>query len=144
MEYAVREMNLEDYPAVFALWGRTPGVGLRSLDDSQAGIGQFLARNPRTCFVAEEGGAIGAILAGHDGRRGYIYHLCVDPSARRRGVGRALVARAEAALQKEGIRKAALVCFASNAEGNAFWASLGYIRRDDLTYRNRSLDENNI
>lgn len=67
-----------DYPQVYALWCSTPGMGLNNLDDSEEGITRYLQRNPTTCFVAEEGGAlIGTILSGHDGRRAFIYHLAV-------------------------------------------------------------------
>ncbi len=80
----IRLMRPADYDAVHALWLRTPGMGLNDVDDSREGIAKFLARNPATCFVAEEDGQIaGVILTGHDGRRGYIYHTAVDapPSA---------------------------------------------------------------
>ena len=83
---------MSDYESVYQLWQNTSGVGLRSIDDSREGIERFVRRNPRTNFVAEEDGRIiGAVLSGHDGRRGNIYHLCVDGSHRRRGIGRQLV-----------------------------------------------------
>ena len=74
----IRTMTMEDYEAVYDLWIHTPGMGLNTLDDSRDGIGKYLRRNPSTCFVAEEDGTVtGALIAGHDGRRGYIYHLAV-------------------------------------------------------------------
>ena len=76
---------------------------MNDLDDSLEGIGRFLQRNPETCFVAVEGESIaGCILAGTDGRRAYIYHTAVHPEFRRRGIGRQLVERLLAALQKIG------------------------------------------
>lgn len=142
---SLREMTLEDYDAIYALWTETPGMGLRSLDDSREGIERFLRRNPGLSYIAEENGRmLGVILCGHDGRRGYIYHTMVRPEARGRGIGRALVERAEAALRREGIHKAALVVFAVNDLGNDFWEAIGYTQRDDLTYRNRSLNDANI
>ena len=140
----LRLMDISDYDELYTLWTGTPGMGLRSLDDSREGIARFLARNPATCFVAEEDHRLaGVILCGHDGRRGYIYHTAVHPAFRRRGVGSALVHRALEALRAEGILKAALVVFASNENGNAFWAKIGFDRRDDLVYRNKSLCEEN-
>jgi hypothetical protein len=51
-------------------------MGLNNLDDSPEGIARYLQRNPSTCFAAEEEGElVGVILSGHDGRRGFIYHL---------------------------------------------------------------------
>ena len=138
----IRTMTQEDYDAAYDLWMHTPGMGLNTLDDSRAGIGRFLSRNPASCFVAENDGSIvGTILAGHDGRRGYIYHLAVDCSCRKQGIATELVNRALLSLRNEGINKVALVVFGKNAGGNAFWEKIGFSRREDLTYRNKSLIE---
>lgn len=138
----IRAMTITDYDGVYDLWFHTPGMGLNAADDSRDGIAKFLARNPASCFVAAEGSKLaGAILAGHDGRRGFIYHLCVHPDFRRRGIARRLVDSALKALEREGIRKAALVVFARNEGGNAFWEKLGFGVRGDLIYRNKSILE---
>lgn len=141
----IRKMEIKDYENVYKLWTSTPGMGMRSLDDSYEGISKFLLRNPETNFVAEKDGTIiGVILTGHDGRRGYIYHMAVDEPYRNRGIGRQLLHSALNALQKEGINKAALVVFKSNEIGNRFWERVGFTQRDDLVYRNMSLNENNV
>ena len=138
----LRGMTIEDYPQVHALWTACAGMGLNNLDDSRDGIDRFLKRNPETCFVAEEDGAVvGCILAGHDGRRGYIYHAAVRPDCRGRGFGRALAERAVQALGACGIHKVALVVFRRNEPGNAFWDKAGFAEREDLVYRNRALAE---
>lgn len=147
MPLSIRLFTMADYPDLFALWNIQPGFdrGLRSIDDSEAGIAKFLQRNPSTCFVAEEDGKIiGGILAGHDGRRGYIYHAIVHPDYQRKGIGKLLADNACEALQAEGITKAGMLVFASNDQGNAFWESQGWQTRPDLTYRNKTLNENNI
>lgn len=137
----IRTMTREDYSAVYSLWLSCKGMGLNDLDDSEEGISRFLARNPSTCFVAEDGGIVGAILAGNDGRRGYIYHTAVSPEYRERGIGRELVNAALKALEALGISKAALVVFARNEDGNAFWERLGFTPRNDLIYRNKAMAE---
>ena len=138
----IRAMRLTDYDAVYALWRACAGMGLNDYDDSREGIARYLRRNPETCFVAEADGAIvGAVLAGHDGRRGHINHLAVASEHRRRGLGHALVEAALAALSRQGITKVNLVVFADNTGGNAFWERLGFTTRPDLTYRNRVLVE---
>lgn len=138
----IRCMQPDDYTAAYALWSRCSGVGMRPEDDCQAGILRYLRRNPTTCFLAEENGSLtGTILAGHDGRRGYIYHLAVADSHRRQGIASQLVAHAIAALKAEGIRKAALVVFRDNDPGNRFWESQGFTLREDLNYRNKPLYE---
>ena len=138
----IRIMTIEDYDKVYALWLSCRGMGLNDADDSQEGIARYLDRNPDTCFVAEEEGKIlGSIMAGHDGRRGYIYHTAVHPGHRRRGIGAGLVESVMEALKQKGISKVALVAFAGNEAGNAFWERMGFTERTDLTYRNRALRE---
>ena len=135
-----RVMNASDYQEVYDLWLHTPGMGLNSTDDSKAGIEQYLKRNPSTSFVAEEEGKIvGAILAGHDGRRGYLYHTAVLPEYRGKNIGKHLVECAMSALEKEGIQKTALVVFKKNRDGNGFWETIGFTTREDLAYRNKNI-----
>lgn len=137
-------MTIKDYSELYRIWTTTPGMGLRSLDDSEAGIDRFLKRNPTTNFVCRiENEIVGAILCGHDGRRGYIYHAVVKESHRNRGIGKELVTHVLEALDREGIKKAALVVYADNVLGNRFWETLGFTDRKDLTYRNRAIDERN-
>jgi ribosomal protein S18 acetylase RimI-like enzyme len=141
----IRNMTIDDYDGVYALWASVPGVGLNQVDDSQRGIKKYLDRNPSTCFVAESGGAVaGVILSGHDGRRGFIYHTAVAPSHRHRGIGTALLTAAMGALKNEGIHKAALVVFADNPAGNSFWENRGFILRRDLLYRNKMTGETEL
>lgn len=136
----IRIMTPDDYDAVHACWMACTGMGLNTIDDSREGIARYLKRNPNTCFVDEQEGTItGAILAGHDGRRGYIYHTAVNPTYRHQGIGTALVNAALHALANEGIIKVALVVFSRNDAGNTFWERLGFTARGDLTYRNKAL-----
>lgn len=138
----IRQMTIEDYQALYDLWTHTPGMGLNNLDDSKEGIEKYLKRNPTTCFVAEEkGNVIGVIISGHDGRRGFIYHTTVHPDYRKQGIGKTLVNSAMKALEAEGIHKAALVVFAKNEIGNAFWEKLGFTERHDIIYRNQCIHE---
>lgn len=133
---------ISDYAAVYTLWQSVPGVGLNNIDDSREGIERYLRRNPSTCFVAEVDGLLaGCILAGHDGRRGYIYHLTVSLDHQRQGIGKCLVDSAIDALMAEGIAKVALVVFARNETGNEFWERIGFTTRPDIVYRNKTLVE---
>ena len=136
----IRNMVIEDYNQVYTLWLSVPGMGLSTQDDSEEGISRYLARNPSTCFVAEKNGSIiGAVLCGHDGRRGCLQHLAVAECERFQGIGKALVSAAIDALKQEGIPKVNLVAFANNIEGNAFWEKLGFTTRSDLVYRDKTL-----
>ena len=138
----IRTMIPEDYDAVYSLWMHTPGMGLNNMDDSREGITRYLARNPNTCFVAAVSGEIvGAILSGHDGRRGFIYHMAVAVPHREKGIGSLLLDHALKALKSEGITKVALVVMDRNAIGNDFWERKGFVMRTDLIYRNKALAE---
>ena len=138
----IRVMNTEDYDRVYALWMSCKNMGFNNLDDSRQGIEKYLKRNPSTCFVAEQGDAIvGVVLAGHDGRRGFIHHMAVAEDCRRQGIATDLLGQALAALKEEGINKAALLVFNRNEAGNAFWERQGFTVRDDVTYRNKELTE---
>ena len=135
-----RLMQISDYDSIYNLWINTPGMGLNSVDDSKEGIEKFLKRNPSTCFIAEENEKIvGVIMAGNDGRRGYIYHIAVLPEFRGKHIAKTLVENAMAALEKEGITKVALVVFEKNKNGNGFWEKIGFTVRNDLIYRNRTI-----
>ena len=80
-----RKFSIGDYDAALGLWQRVEGLEIAEGDDRE-GVGDFLARNPGLSRVATDGSAIiGVVLCGHDGRRGYIYHLAVDPAYQARG-----------------------------------------------------------
>lgn len=135
-----RLMTISDYDAVYNLWINTSGMGLNSVDDSRGGIEKFLKRNPDTCFVAVDNEKIvGIIMAGNDGRRGYIYHTAVIPEFRGKHVAKNLVEKVLVALENEGITKVALVVFKGNQAGNGFWEKIGFTVREDLIYRNKSI-----
>jgi ribosomal protein S18 acetylase RimI-like enzyme len=133
-------MTIKDYAEVYTLWKTTADLGIQFFEDSEEGIGRFLERNPRTCFVAmEKGKIVGVILSGHDGRRGFIYHTAVEKMNPVRHVGKALVAAVEEAMKKEGIHKIALVVFKDNKQGNMFWKGQGFFEQEDMVYRNKDL-----
>ncbi len=140
----IRLLTENDYDEVYQLWNGTPGIGLRSMDDSKESIKRFIKRNPTTNFVAVENDQIvGTVLAGHDGRRGYLYHACVEEGHRQRSIGRMLIEQVIQAMKAENITKIALVCFLKNDLGNKFWSLLGWTKREDLEYYNLSIDDNN-
>ena len=141
----VRIMTIEDYEGVYALWKKIKGFGIRSIDDSKEGVARFLKRNPTTSVVAEKDGRIvGSILCGHDGRRGCLYHVCVDEDYRRHGIGKRMVVFAMKALKEEKINKVSLIAFTENDIGNAFWNTIGWTERLDLNYYDFTLNEENI
>lgn len=140
--FKIRKMKSDDYDNVYNLWLSCAGMGLNNIDDTKDGVDRFLKRNPDTCFVAEyENKIVGVIMAGNDGRRGYIYHTSVKSEYQHQGIGSKLVVAAINALENQGINKVALVVFAKNKSGNAFWEKQGFTVRNDLIYRNKALSD---
>ncbi len=127
-----RTMHIDDYADALALWQSAEGVQLRSAD-SRDGIARYLTRNPGLSFVAESGGkVVGTIMAGHDGRRGYIQHLSVQAACRNTGIGGELLRRCLAALKQAGISKSHVQVLSDNKIACHFWLARGWQRRDDI------------
>jgi ribosomal protein S18 acetylase RimI-like enzyme len=128
----LRPMTAADYDAVIDLWRCSEGVGLGT-SDTQEGIEAYLIRNPGLSQVAvAEDRIVGAVLCGHDGRRGLLYHLAVDRAYRGRGLGRRMAEKALALLREQGIHKSYIMVFHQNEEGRAFWERTGWETRTDL------------
>lgn len=146
MELLIRPVCLDDYDLIYELWNSTEQSrrALNPVDDSREGIARYLKRNPDTCFLAYdpaiEDKILGVILTGHDGRRAIVHHLCVHPDFRHLGIARMLVLRAEDALRAEGIAKIFGLVFKDNDAANSFWEKQGYTLRNNINYRNKSLN----
>lgn len=132
MELNYRGMTIEDYEASFSLWSKTEGMVL-SDSDSKPAIADYLERNPQLSFVCEADGRLqGTILCGHDGRRGFIYHVAVNPEQRGLGIGSKLVELSLERLQAAGIMKCHLFVLADNEIGNRFWHRSGWEKREGI------------
>jgi putative acetyltransferase len=118
---------------VLALWRSCEGIGLNESDTREA-IAAYLVRNPGLSLVATDadGVIVGAVLGGHDGRRGYLHHLAVASAHRGCGLGRALVDKTLTRLSQLGIQKCNIFLYANNAAGRAFWLREGWSLREDL------------
>ena len=132
MNVTIRPMTIDDYDQVLTLWTGMEGVGLNE-SDSREGIKRFLERNQGLSLVAEEKDSIiGAVLCGHDGRRGYLHHLAVAPVCRRQGLGMQLVRVCLDRLRGEGLSRCNVFLLADNPSGRVFWKMAGYKPRPDL------------
>jgi ribosomal protein S18 acetylase RimI-like enzyme len=130
----------DDLAEVLKLWSRTEGVGLNG-SDSVPALSTFLKRNPGLSRVVRDGGKIvAAVLCGHDGRRGFLYHLAVLPECRRQGLGKQLVEQCLAALRELGIQKCNALVYRHNAEAQKFWHGMGCQTRDDLEFWQRTTE----
>ncbi len=135
-----RKMEPGDYPAVYQLWAETPGVDLTRSDEFPV-LKNFLKRNPGLSQVVYDGERlVGAVLCGHDGRRGFLHHLAVDPEYRRMGIGSELVEGSLEVLRELGIEKCHLFIRRDNINGLNFWKAAGWQERVTLIMASRNLD----
>ena len=139
MSYDIRRMNIEDYDSIIALWKASEGIGL-SAADSRDGIALYLEKNPGFSFTAwVDGQLIGAVLCGHDSRRGYLHHLAVSKDFQHRGIGKALAECCMQSLIEAGISKCHIFVYRENHNAIAFWKKTGWVERVELTLLSKSL-----
>jgi len=125
-EITTREFLIDDYDAALQLWQRVEGLEVAEGDDRE-GVARFLARNPGVSRVAIDGSAVvGVAMCGHDGRRGHVYHLAVDPAYRRYGLGRRLVKECLDGLRRAGVLRAIILVVDNNFGGAEFWKRAGW------------------
>ncbi|ACM61271.1 ribosomal protein S18 acetylase RimI-like enzyme [Caldicellulosiruptor bescii] len=128
----IREMNPNDWSKVISLWQNTEGIGI-GRSDTKEGLEKFLNRNKGMSFVCEiDGKIIATIMCGHDGRRGFIYHLTVAENFRLQGIGKRLVEKALEELKNQGIHKCHIFVMKNNEKGKNFWSKMGFQKRDDI------------
>jgi ribosomal protein S18 acetylase RimI-like enzyme len=123
---SIRAFSIDDYEAAVELWKRVEGIEIAEGDDRES-VAQFLARNPGLSRVATDGSrTVGVALCGHDGRRGHIYHLAVDPAYQRRGVGKRLLDECLEGLRRTGVKRAIIMVADDNPRGRGFWRRCGW------------------
>jgi ribosomal protein S18 acetylase RimI-like enzyme len=131
-EINYEKLTSDHYNEVITLWLRTEGVGVGKGDDPDE-LNFFLNRNEHLSFIAKsDDQIIGTILCGHDGRRGYIYHLAVDKGFRCKGIGKKLVELSVKGLKDAGIGKCHLFVYNDNVNAQVFWSRIGWKERTDL------------
>jgi ribosomal protein S18 acetylase RimI-like enzyme len=122
----IREMTRDDYDEVAALWQNTPGIYFGEAD-SRENLQKYWARNPGLSLVARDGEQlVGAVIGGHDGRRGTLHHLAIAATHQRRGIGKALVACCLQKFREAGINRFSVMVYSDNEDGKNFWKSLGW------------------
>lgn len=135
----IRSAREEDRAAVLGLW-EAAGM-LAYTPTAELDLANALRHQPDLLLVAEdEGGVVGTVTGTTDGRRGWIFRLAVAPGARRRGIGRALVAEVERRLAARGVPQVNLLVFAEERDAAAFWAARGYEQTEPVTLWSRRLD----
>ena len=125
-EVTTREFVIGDYDGAIALWNEVEGVEICE-GDSRDEIAEYLKRNPGLSRVAEaDGKIIGIALCGHDGRRGWIYHLAVAKGYRREKIGQRLLDDCVRGLREAGLKRAIILVAGDNPGGYQFWLRHGW------------------
>lgn len=128
----IRPMTIDDYDEVYAMWLITTRRALSAADERDQ-MARYLKRNEGLSQVAiVDGKIVGTVLAGHDGRRGFIHHMAVLPEYRRRRIGHALAEKAIEKISSECIDKTHIFCYQNNETGQKFWSDFGFVKRDDV------------
>jgi ribosomal protein S18 acetylase RimI-like enzyme len=129
----VSSIEDSDIAEVARLWQRAGLV--REWNDPSGDIA--LARKERNSTILlgrHEGALVASVLVGHDGHRGWVYYVSVDPDHRAKGYGRDIMTAAEHWLRARGIVKLQLMVRGDNAEVHAFYESLGYYDQKRVTF----------
>lgn len=142
MNVQIRSMRIEDYDAVIMLWQRAGLPFEPQGRDSRAAISRQIEDSGHLMFVAEaDGQIIGTVFGSHDGRKGWINRLAVDPRYRRQGLAQQLIKRAEDALAREGLIIVAALVEAPNEPSLKLFRKLGYEERRDIVYFRKFLSD---
>ena len=139
MSIEILPMAVDDLDDVTVLWNATEGVGMNESDGPEQLRG-FLDRNPGLSLIARDGSRlVGAVLCGHDGRRGFLYHLAVLTDYRKRGLGRAMVDRCLKSLSMLGLLRCNILIYVDNHSGEQFWRKGGWFERNELKLLQRDI-----
>lgn len=128
----IREMTIEDYEEVFELWQITSKKALSKADEKEK-IETYLNRNKGMSQVTIINNKIvGTVLAGDDGRRGFLYHQAVHPDHRKKGIGKKMVDKVKEKTKAKGIEKIWVFSYVENENAHVFWENYGFEKRDDF------------
>ncbi len=135
-------MNIVHYEQAQKLWKQSEEVEL-TIGDSKDSLNNYLSRNPVMSFVCidkRSSSLVGTILCGHDGRRGFIYHLAVHKEYRNKSIGKTLIRHSIAALKAAGIERCIIMVKTFNKIGDDFWSKIGWRKRNDLIMYSNDLN----
>lgn len=128
----LRPLHADDFPRLMKLWQAAKTIVIRESDTEET-FRRFLQRNPKSSFAAYAGTRmVGSVLAGHDGWRGYLYHMAVKPDYRERGIASQLINAAVHQLREEGISKVHCLVKKDNLIAQQFWEACSFRLRDEL------------
>lgn len=131
----IRNLKIEDYEEILKLWDRA-GLSYRPQGrDSFEEMKRQMENAPDLFLGAEEGEElVGVLIATHDGRKGWLNRIAIDPAYRGRGIGLKLTRAGEEALRKRGARIIALLVERSNLASLNLAQKAGYVIAHNILY----------
>jgi ribosomal protein S18 acetylase RimI-like enzyme len=139
-ELVITKFSIDMYDRVYELW-KLGNLTLGSSDKKER-IRKVALRNPDTFLVGKVNNKIIACVMGmHDGFRGYVYHLAVDPHYRSMGFGKQLMQELHKIYKKIGILKVHVLIEKRNKKVREFYDKLGWHERNDLMLMSYIPDE---
>ncbi len=141
MNYEYTEIKISQYKNLTEFWNTIDEIEL-TIGDSKESLKNYLKRNPGLsyrCINKKEKKIIGTILCGHDGRRGYIYHLAVDKKYRGNSIGKILTELSISKLKSSGIKRCIIMVKQMNKSGSSFWKKMNWEKRDELMMYSKNL-----
>ena len=132
----IKKAEVQDVNNMLMLWRRIENIDLNMMDDTIEGINKFIKRNNSLSYcVYDKKEIVACIIAGHDGRRGNIYHLAVHKNYRLRGIAANLLKKVYLEFKKQNISKINIKVLAEAEEAQKFWEHMNWkLREDILTY----------
>lgn len=135
----IQTMQPSDFKELYALWKKA-GLQVKEYKTEKEEFLTMIMRNPTSCLVGiESGKIIGSVFAVFNGRRGWIYHMAIDPKCQKKGYGTKLLQQAEKELAKLGAHKALLGVAFSNMQAVSFYTKNNYIPMNDAFLFEKSL-----
>ena len=129
----IKPIEDADIAEVIALWQRCGSA--RPWNDPAADIARARQEANATVLLGRDNGTlVASVLVGHDGHRGWVYYVTVDPDHRFKGYGRAIMTAAEDWLRARGIEKLQLMVRGDNAKVHAFYEQLGYYDQERVIF----------
>jgi ribosomal protein S18 acetylase RimI-like enzyme len=130
---SIAPIENHDIPEVIALWHRCGST--RPWNDPSVDIALARRGEHSTVLLGRQSGAlVASVMVGHDGHRGWVYYVTVDPDRRYEGFGRAIMNAAEEWLRARGILKLQLMVRKDNQKVQAFYQSIGYYNQETVTF----------
>ncbi|MBI1742818.1 GNAT family N-acetyltransferase [Candidatus Acetothermia bacterium] len=136
----IRPVIETDYDAILDLWNRTGLHHEPHRRDSLSAFQQQLRHYGDCTLIAEANGkVIGSLIGTHDGRKGLINRLAVDPDFQKQGIARRLIEAAEHSFRSKGIEIITALVAVSNLPSQMTFTKSGYVARTDVIYFRKEL-----